>query len=1222
MLARPAGLPFLVFLMFLVTLPVSGQGQCLPPAECEDCELWATRWESPNDGLEVLVPGVSQTQLDGGLFWPFSGNAAGQTFRWDSAEPVLARLDVMMQHRSDLRPFSMRLSEWNDAPFPDGDGILDPNELSLLWEEIRSIPGPGSLNLISFFPEIPMTQGQTYFLELTCPSDGSNCIWFDPEDPDDLGEWGLARSKDNTDPFLNDQAAWLGDFKPWDIWFKTYSGPVGSAADPCICWSDSSGWNEPNVPTGSGPPLTAADFKEIVRGKADSPGCGDGVEPGGLSRWCALAHAFLYDVEAGHFDSAWIQLENASLYRKKLKFLAGLAGSSDVAQIDLRVVESLGQAFDWIGSTGSPEGDDEMVKRLLLHSGLVLESQMEQGVHNRTLALSLAYKLITDLINADEFENLSRQPKECAPGCGDPDCEAWGLNSNGVAELLDPACNWVQFDSVVTEATHTMWKDYAQQRYDDFLASMDNMEDSAHYNKLFWRYLLQLIALYDPGATIWAVPAFQDLIEREYQHHLPLGPVALFGDASGYNEDWGATAWLFAKAGIEYDDPRYKAIAHRAFDFQRSRVLGLDELWEAAEVEYASFAHAYDDVTESIDDSNQPKQIEELAATQATEEGTDWEVGPGGTGQTFEAAATPLVRVNVKARNLGDGTPGTVKIWAWNKNYKKTTGETPIYVDTFDLAGASSYTEISFFPFLEVSVGETYYVELSRNAAFELAGTGGNPGLYPGGHIYQNGKPKVQQDLWFETYTLSDNGSTITERLDVIPLRPTQRAANLPFKPYAFDTGTGPIPDKLVLRSGHAPEDLHVLVNLVAGTFGHAHMETGAIVAMTGGDSVLLSGSSISDEQPDATRPAVTRHYSSTNGPTQPNENNGRTFVNAELTDYRNVSVASVKWSDVYGFTVDHERRFFFVKNRFLLVRDHVVFQEPMDAATGTVWRASDVAGPPGPNWYDLFDRAPPGVRRTTNQTTTDFRNVERYVLLYLVERPGYEIQECRDPGVSDNPASPPFLISQQWQGDTAMGQSLWFDSILLPHGPEISPLGAAGSIEVLYDDGINVAFKIIVADETWFVVDKPDPTVTYIDAGEVKTDATYLIARTSAGEPLYILTQSATFAHIAGEPDLQWEEVTSVESGVFLPPPLPSCPAVTPCNESVHCLQDTAGPLSSSDTGLDACVTQEGTVMACGSQTVHLATYACVKESCCFTQPACSCSIGPCADGTYLECQ
>ena len=58
-------------------------------------------------------------------------------------------------------------------------------------------------------------------------------------------------------------------------------------------------------------------------------------------------------------------------------------------------------------------------------------------------------------------------------------------------------------------------------------------------------------------------------------------------------------------------------------------------------------------------------------------------------------------------------------------------------------------------------------------------------------------------------------------------------------------------------------------------------------------------------------------------------------------------------------------------------------------------------------------------------------------------------------------------------------------DAVLVPHG---SPAGVAPAIQVLYDDGRNVALRVTIGAEVWTLVDNPDGIT--ISNASVTTDA------------------------------------------------------------------------------------------------------------------------------------
>ena len=104
-----------------------------------------------------------------------------------------------------------------------------------------------------------------------------------------------------------------------------------------------------------------------------------------------------------------------------------------------------------------------------------------------------------------------------------------------------------------------------------------------------------------------------------------------------------------------------------------------------------------------------------------------------------------------------------------------------------------------------------------------------------------------------------------------------------------------------------------------------------------------------------------------------------------------------------------------------------------------------------------------------------------------------------------------------------------------------------------------------------------------------------------------------------SGQGRIAIDDVEFTSDALTHPPP-PPCPIVNACPAHNNCLQ--GSPISSVDTGLNACQPQTGDPLYCSTQTVHVVTYTCDKAPCCFDQLPCSCPPGNCPDGTYLECQ
>ena len=565
-------------------------------------------------------------------------------------------------------------------------------------------------------------------------------------------------------------------------------------------------------------------------------------------------------------------------------------------------------------------------------------------------------------------------------------------------------------------------------------------------------------------------------------------------------------------------------MAQRVYDYRRTHLKDhfadgeSIQLWQAILDETPSMCHAYFSVDPTVPATQPAAQSEQLAANQNQVSDQTWTASLQTVGQTFQATASPLVRFDVRVRNGGDPTAATVKLWIWKNSYGATVADPPLFAGTLDLSRADTTQVRSILPFLPVSPGATYFIEFSRAAAFSLDGSvSGGIDRYAGGSLWANGSAVSGADLWFQSFTLSNDGSKITTRREVTSRRPSQYGVPQTWN----DFGPNPVvPDKLILRSGYDTGDLYALVNLTRGEWYHGQMESGAVLNLTYRGSTLLNDSNFYDQREKDQNDLLTkRHWGGTHLTTT------NPMVVSLFSDYRAATVAWVGWGDPNGWNVDHQRRYYFVKNRFLLVRDRTTFNESMMASTGNIWNAHEVLPEHGTHWYSVYNREPKGLDGWL------FKSPEEYLQIYLVDRSPYTYSEWKVVK-NENPGSPPYKFAQRWLGQAQAGQTLWFDSLLLPHGSELTPGAVAANINVVFDDGTNVVFKIAVGAETWTVVDNPGGLA--INQGGVSTDASYLIARTSPAGPGYLLTSQASRVDVSDGPTrvirLTWPVKTSVE--------------------------------------------------------------------------------------------
>ncbi len=1013
-------------------------------------ERWL--WTSPTGDTEV----VDQSQTTFGLYTEMqNGLGIGQSFLPTAAR--LERLDLMLFNRHDRRPFTIRLWEWVDS---NANGRADDAEFAAtvaraaLWSDRLALAGPPERQLVPFYPRIAVRAGVPHYFELS--NDTSN------------GEFtAYASLSTSVDPYTRGHARLNGRFQASpniDLWFKTYGSPAGAPAAltcedtgaPAPCFSTPSVWFEPAI---AGPPPAVSDYRQIVQSYANYARPYVLAGNGSNGHEFAFYEAFLYRVTKGesYAASALAMLDRALAWRE-----ASLNGF-----YSLFWGEYPGWAYRWIQASPTLDAAAHArIRRLLVLHGIGLWPQVEAGMQNHALASALTMKLVTDLVPASEFAAVS----------------------GGAATSTD----------------HAAWKAFADAMWAEFKQRFDIWEDASQYHYFELRHILELAELYGEQSVLWSSPGFRTLVDRGFAVHTALGPHPPFGDTLGWNESWGTAVWVFEAAARWLREPQYRWLAARVFDYQRShlRSTRLDgtpiALWQAVYNEYLSFVFAFFARDETAPFGAPPGFERIPAARQDAQSGTTWPSGTTAIGQTFVAEATPLTRIELQLRGPQTPIVAEIRLWPWNGTRSQTIAAPPLYAERFTLATAGAWRQTAFDLLVDVDVGATYFVEVRPSASsFDMAGSStGGVDRYPAGDLWLGSERKTGADLWFRTSTFGGRGSAITDRYEAVYRRPTQ--FGVPPRPMDF---TGPrVLDKLVLRSGWEPESLGLVVQLASGDLYHGQEETGAVLALTDDGALILADGTVLDRIDQRQAAPIVRRYTGARRDVVPK------MSVPHFRDVVRATVAHLTWGERDGWPIDLERRFLFVKDRFVLVRDHATFQGPVEASIGPLWNAYDLDPEHGSTWFDLYYRQPLVVNGYR------FANPERSVLLWTVPRSGVAVESWREVRTG-NPPSPSYFVAQRWNGTAVVGDERWFDSLLLPHGPERPPAQAASDVTVLYDDGAALALRVLIDDETWTVVDNPEHVP--IASALVTTDARYAVTRTRAGEPDYVFAHDATYVRV-----------------------------------------------------------------------------------------------------------
>jgi hypothetical protein len=886
-----------------------------------------------------------------------------------------------------------------------------------------------------------------------------------------MGGWGGANA--TSDPYPNGQLRTNGAFRVnQDLYFKTYTTPQGTPTPPTFASSDPAlPWTAPPAP---GAIPTATEYLNTITAFE--------------SRYCT-----------GYYKTT-PSLFNAAM--------------------------AVYDAFLWKATNSTARANDAITMFELTYTYLQA---------NPTSHLSQIEDAQYAWLWLKNYPGLTQTNRDHMGWMFVDAARAWWPSRAGGVQNQSFACMVTlkfclnEFPAVLTPQEITDWTAYCDTYWNEWETRWDLEEDSAHYSLFTSRLLLQLVELYGEDTTIWQQPGFKAYIDKLYAHVMPLGAIPPAGACYGWAHTWATPVWIFEKAAAKYNDARYRWAAYRFYDYHRQYYKN-DAYWYGAQYgEFAMLCHAYFDMNGALIPS-EPVQAEVLAARQDQNDGASgWLFSSTNLlGQTFKPTATPLTRLDLQVARWASSTaPGTLTLWKWNTDLATTRAQTPLYRDSIDLTDCYNAWRLrSFYPFLDVEVGATYYMEFSRTVdpfeTFSVRSSVNTYDYYPDGKLIINNAWRDTWDLWFKTYTLSKEHSAVTTRQGVQVNVYNMRYGT---PPRMFEFTNEIVPDKLLLKSGNNPDSFTMGVNLCVNPYGHGHQEGTAILGITNKGALIYSDGSYADDDDIDHDTPVLRRYAGGVAGTLPH----RTYVN-HFVDYRKATVAWIGYSDFAGWDIAHERRFFFVKDRFALVRDHATASTAVTAALGNVWHARDVHPDHGDNWFDLYTREPWSLNNWK------YKNPQQSLLLYFVPRTGSEVAEWLEASYpqTNPPANPPFpayVMYQKRQLSFTAGQSVWADSVLLPHGPELTPTQAASNISVLYDDGQAVAIQVTVGDEIWTVVDNPAHTSITITG--LSTDARYLITRSKPNTADYILADQATTVTV-GSISKSWPTETTVEIGGY----------------------------------------------------------------------------------------
>lgn len=253
------------------------------------------------------------------------------------------------------------------------------------------------------------------------------------------------------------------------------------------------------------------------------------------------------------------------------------------------------------------------------------------------------------------------------------------------------------------------------------------------------------------------------------------------------------------------------------------------------------------------------------------------------------------------------------------------------------------------------------------------------------------------------------------------------------------------VPTKLVLRSGWNPGDLFALVDLFIGA---DPLNPGGILGLTRYGAPFtqaVSAKGASEENriaiEDLSGKAMHRyrkndHYvrgeSWSKGGWKGGLSASAAVTVPVFEDLKPATFARVVTTDYLSLPAKSVREFAFIKNRLLLVRDVVEFEESFKARVAPVWNTQNVGPHVGMHWANTFFSAPRGGGSHENPLRTPPYDL----LVYFAPQPGCRLQVVDRTAVDARAEPTPAQVRYVWEGDAKAGQKLGFTQVYWPHAP------------------------------------------------------------------------------------------------------------------------------------------------------------------------------------------
>ena len=238
------------------------------------------------------------------------------------------------------------------------------------------------------------------------------------------------------------------------------------------------------------------------------------------------------------------------------------------------------------------------------------------------------------------------------------------------------------------------------------------------------------------------------------------------------------------------------------------------------------------------------------------------------------------------------------------------------------------------------------------------------------------------------------------------------------------------MPFKLCLRSGWNPGDLYMLVDLFPR---HEPMNPGGVLGLCRYNSALAC----SVDSKGVTDWLNMLRIDDLSGKAPRVKNTNPTLADAyymdvtvpEFSEHPTATFAAVEIKDFNGFPMTLRREFFFIKNRFVLLRDTATFRAGFAARLGPTWYTQNVGPEIGSSWAKTYFGMPMSHGQKLNNPPMD-------LWIYHAPKSDRRLQIV-DETADVRRLTMPYTVRYVWEGQVEPGEKYVFTQLLVPAAPE-----------------------------------------------------------------------------------------------------------------------------------------------------------------------------------------